>query len=213
MRRYLPIASAAALVLLVAACGGGGDGGATAGPGVTTESPTAGAKTTTQQAPGQTAPAGGGGGEAKLPDDPCALAPGDAVRTVIKSPLPPRPGPREEPQPGVATIVCRWQGDQTSVPPESMILAITSIPAEARKSARDGLSAIVRSGQGKEVSGLGEVAVSSASQQQSVVRVVVKGLTVELGYSQRVERGATGPGSAEKEQALIDLARAIVSKL
>lgn len=212
MHRFLTIASAAVLVLLSAACGGGSAGGdAPVGPDSTAGSSAVGAAAT-QQATSQAA-ASGVGADAKLPDEPCALAPDEAVRAVIKSPLPARPGTRQEPQAGVATITCGWQGDQTSVPPEGMTLVINSIPAEARKPARDALGAIVRSGQGKEVSGLGEAAVSSASQERAVVRVVVKGLTLELVYSQRVERGSTGPGSAEKEQAVIALARAIVSKL
>lgn len=211
------MASAIGFVVLGAACGGGGGGGGepTAGSAGSAETTAAGAATTARASSPASGSSGSSasGADAKLPDDPCGLAPAEAVRAVIKSPLPARPGTRQEPQPGVALITCSWSSEQTSVPPEGMTLVITSIPAEARKSARDGLATIVRSGRAKEVSGLGEFAVSSAEQQQAVVRVVVKGLTLELAYSQRVERGSTGPGAAEREQELIALARAIVARL
>ena len=207
MNRFLPIASIAAIFVLAAACGGGDDDDATAEPDPVTQSATTGTAATTTQA-ATSAATGQAGPDAKLPEDPCKLVSVEQVGALLTSAGAGRPA-KEEPQPGVSLVACTWAGN----PSGGLNVVINTIPQDARKSAGDRLRAMVRSGSAKEVSGLGEAAASATSQQQVTVFVVVKGLAIEIGYSERVARDATGPGAAAKLDAVIALARAVVAKL
>jgi Protein of unknown function (DUF3558) len=204
MNRFLPVAIIAAIVLLVSACDGGDDDDATAEPDPVTQSPAAGTAAVTTRAASPTATSQAGP-DAKLPEDPCTLVSTEQVSALVPSPGAGRRVKQEE-QPGVSLVACTWRGAALQV----LNIEIVTLPEEARKSARDDILAEVRAGRAKEVTGLGEAASSSASQQLVLVRVFVKGLAVEIGYT---EDRPTGPGAAAKLDAVIALARAIVAKL
>lgn len=212
MKRLWFAALLAMPLLAAAGCGGDDDDDATAEPAAATQAGGgASATNAAGRSPAASSPAASqpAGPDAKLPEDACALLAAADVGKVLTSPGAGR-GAKESAQPGVSTVLCNWSGGTAAG--GNLTLVINQIPADARKAARDSLAALTRQG-GKEVKDLGDYAVVTAVQTTAAVRIVVKGLTVELGYTERVERGSTAPGATAKEADLIALARAIVAKL
>lgn len=181
------------------ACGGDSTASSTSTPKSDSVSPTsvpANASTSASPTSG-----GGSASTAKLPADACALLTADDVHKLA-----PTAGEGKNTSkasagslPGVS---CRWEWAEGI---SSLDVTVSSLPAGSAGTFKTSLQAEVKS-PGRELSGMGDFAIVKSSIAADVtVRVLIKGLLVDVDLN--------GLGARDKMELVVALAKAAIARL